>query len=92
MKAAKILAGCAYDPEALLVIIKAFGDAWLKLAPQFDGEVLREEARERLAHAILVVVKKDSHDPARLTDEALQVMAMSYGGTWLDPDGKLSSR
>jgi hypothetical protein len=89
MKAAKILAGCTYRPETLNVIGKAFDEAWLKLAPNIEGEALQEEARERLAHAVLVVAKEDSRDPAKLTHEALQIMAMSYGGTWLDPHGKL---
>jgi len=58
MKAAKILAGCTYGPEALKIIGKAFNDAWAEIAEHFAGDADRAAAaRERLAHAILIAAK-----------------------------------
>jgi len=51
MRAAKILAGCTYGPEALKIIGKAFEDAWADIAEHFAGDADRAAAaRERLAH------------------------------------------
>ena len=89
MKAAKILAGCTFGPEALNTIGKAFDDAWGNIAEHFAGDAMRAEAaRERLAHAVLVA-SEDSRDAQSLKTMALQIMVLSYRGSWLDPGGKL---
>ena len=92
MRAAKILAGCTYGPVTLKVIGKAFDDAWAQIAHHFEGdpEARHAEVRERLAHAILVAAREDSRDPVELKNEALQIMALSYRGSWLDPDSEIS--
>jgi hypothetical protein len=41
MRAAKILAGCTYGPEALKIIGKAFDDAWADIAEHFAGDADR---------------------------------------------------
>jgi len=92
MRAAKILAGCTYGPETLRIIGKAFDDAWADIAVHFAGDTGRAEAaRERLAHAVLVAAMKDSRDPERIKTMALQIMALSYRGSWLDPGGMIPS-
>ena len=91
MKAAKILAGCTFGPEALNIIGKAFDDAWGNIAEHFAGDARRAEAvRERLAHAVLVA-SEDSRDAESLRTMALQIMVLSYRGSWLDPGGKLQT-
>jgi len=92
MRAAKILAGCTYGPETLRIIGKAFDDAWADIAVHFAGDTGRAEAaRERLAHAVLVAAMEDSRDPGPIKTMALQIMALSYRGSWLDPGGMIPS-
>jgi hypothetical protein len=55
---------------------KAFDDAWAEIAHHFDGHA--EDARARLAHAVLIVTREDSDDPEQLKNDALQVMALAY--------------
>ena len=89
MRVAKILAGCTYGPETLKVIGKAFDDAWADIADHFAGDARRAEAaRERLAHAILIAASEDSREPEPIKTLALQIMALSYRGSWLDPGEK----
>jgi hypothetical protein len=89
MRVAKILAGCTYGPETLNVIGKAFDDAWADIADHFAGDARRAEAaRERLAHAILIAASEDSREPEPIKTLALQIMALSYRGSWLDPGEK----
>ena len=91
MRAAKILAGCTYGPETLKIIGKAFDDAWANIAEHFvDDASLANAARERLAHAVLVAATEESRDPEPIKLLALQIMALSYRGSWLDPAGKMS--
>jgi hypothetical protein len=90
MRVAKILAGCTYGPETLKVIGKAFDDAWAAIADHFAGDAPRAEAaRERLAHAVLIAAREDSREPEPIKNLALQIMALSYRGSWLDPGGKI---
>ena len=89
MRAAKILAGCTYSPETLKIISKAFDDAWADIAEHFAGDAGRAAAaRERLAHAVLIVATNASHESGPIKGMALQLMALSYRGSWLDPNGK----
>jgi len=91
MRAAAILAGCTFGPETLKTIGKAFDDAWGKIAEHFADDAGRAEAaRERLAHAVLMA-SGDSPDTESLKTMALQIMALSYLGSWLDPGGKLQT-
>ena len=78
MKARRLIESTIYEPEALQVVFKAFDGAWAEIAHHFDGDV--EQARLRLAHAVLIVTKGDSVDVERLKKEALEVMALAYPG------------
>jgi len=90
MRAAKILAGCTYSPEALKIISKAFHEAWSDIAEHFAGDAARAAAaRERLAHAVLIVATNVSHEAAPIKGMALQIMTLSYRGSWLDPSAKI---
>jgi hypothetical protein len=92
MRAARILAGSTYGPETLRIIGKAFDAAWASIAEHFAGDADRAEAaRERLAHAVLVAATEESRDSEPIKTMALQIMALSYRGSWLDPGGKISS-
>ena len=78
MKARRLIESSIYQPEALQTAFKAFDDAWAEIAHHFDGHA--EDARARLAHAVLIVTREDSDDPERLKNDALQVMALAYRG------------
>ena len=64
MKARRLIESSIYQPETLQTAFKAFDDAWAEIAHHFDGHA--EDARARLAHAVLIVTREDSDDPERL--------------------------
>jgi hypothetical protein len=76
MKARRLIESSIYEPETLHTAFKAFDDAWAEISHRFNGDA--EDARARLAHAVLIVTREDSDDPERLKNEALQVMALAY--------------
>ena len=54
MKVRRLIEASILDPETLHVVFQAFDDAWSEIAHHFDGH--GEQARLRLAHALLIVV------------------------------------
>ena len=60
MKARRLIETSTFEPETLQVLYKAFDDAWAEISHHFDGH--SEDARTRLAHAILLVAREDSKD------------------------------
>ena len=76
MKARRLIESATYQPETLQTAFKAFDEAWAEIAHHFNGDA--EDARARLAHAVLIVTREDSDDPERLKNDALQVMALAY--------------
>lgn len=78
MKAHRLIEGSSYPPETLGVILQAFDTAWAEIAHHFYGDPSIEDARLRLAHAVLVVAREDSDDLECLKNDALQVMAMAF--------------
>ena len=79
MKARRLTEGSAFAPKTLQTLCKAYDDAWGEIAHHFEGhEKLADEARIRLAHAVLVVANEDSDDFERVKNNALQVMALGY--------------
>jgi hypothetical protein len=78
LKARRLIEGSAYGPETLDIISKALDGAWAEIGHRFSEEA-HEDARLRLAHALLVVVEKDGKDdPEQLKNNALKVMALRY--------------
>jgi hypothetical protein len=43
-----------------------------------------------LAHAVLISLNADTRDSQAIKNTALQIMALSYCGSWLDANGKMS--
>jgi hypothetical protein len=79
VKARRLIESSAFEPETLQVIYKAFDAAWSEISDRFAGEdAATEQARMRLAHAVLIVASEDSRDADRLKNDALQVMALAY--------------
>jgi hypothetical protein len=76
VKARRLIEASTFEPETLQVVYKAFDDAWAEIAHHFAD--CHEQARMRLAHAVLIVAREDSDDPNRLKNDALQVMALAY--------------
>ena len=77
MLARRLLEHASFTPETLNVIFRALDDAWNDVAHLFpEGS---EEARARLAHAILIVAREDSNDAEVLKNGALQVLALALG-------------
>ncbi len=87
MKARRLIEASTFQPETLAVLFKAFDDAWTEIEPHFAGdEAAIEQARLRLAHAVLIVAREDDDDPEQVKNDALQVMALPLGA---GPDGLL---
>jgi hypothetical protein len=80
MQARKLIAGSTYGPETMRVIGAAFDEAWAAISHHFaSDDHASQEARVRLAHAVLAVAHEDSRDTEELKDAALQVMALGSG-------------
>jgi hypothetical protein len=77
MKARKLIDGASYGPDALKAIGKAFDEAWLTIAGNYDSASI-EAARLMLARAILSVADEDSRDVEVLKRGASQAMALAY--------------
>ena len=77
MKARRLIEGSAYGPETLDVLSKALDGAWTEIGHRFAEEA-HEDARLRLAHAVLVVAREDSRDPEVVKSDALKVMALRF--------------
>ncbi len=76
MKARQLIGSSIYGPRALRVVFQAFDGAWNDMAVQFGNDQRAiERARQRLAHALLVVASEDSDDPERLKKDALRLVA-----------------
>ena len=79
MKARRLIDGAAFGPATLKAMGEAFEQAWAQIAGNFgDSPTQLENARLRLAEALLSVATEDSTDVAALTAGALQAMAMDY--------------
>jgi hypothetical protein len=79
MKARKIIEGAAYGPDVVRALGQAFDEAWTEIADNFGSEPkVVEDARVRLAEAVLSVASKHSTDVAAIKNGALQAMATDY--------------
>ena len=82
MKARRLIESSSLPPETLRTVFKAFDDAWSEISDHFQGdERVAEQARMRLARAVLSVVLENSEGVERVKDEALQMMALAYRKT-----------
>jgi hypothetical protein len=79
MRARRLIETSTFGPKTLHVLFQAFDEAWIEIADHFNNEPKEiEQARLRLAPAVLVVAREDSDDPERLKNDALQIMALAY--------------
>jgi hypothetical protein len=77
MRARRLIDGASFGPATLKVIGQAFDEAWTEIAGNF-GPSQVEDARLRLAEALLSIANEDSTDVAALKNGALQAMALDY--------------
>jgi hypothetical protein len=79
MHARQLIDGAAFGPETLKAIGEAFDAAWAEIARNFgDVPVDIDNARYRLATALLSVASEESRDVEVLKRAALQRMALDY--------------
>jgi len=79
MKARRLIDGAALGPETLKAVGEAFDQAWAQIARNFgDNPTQVENARLRLAEAMLSIATEGSTDVAALKAGALQAMALDY--------------
>ena len=79
MRARQLIDGAAFGPEALKAIGEAFDAAWAEIEGNFGNvPVDVDNARYRLANALLSVASEDSRDVQVLKRAALQRMALDY--------------
>ena len=77
MKARQLISDCAYGPETLKVLFKAFDDAWEEIEANFEaGSGARDAARMELATVVLSLASEDSRDPDQIKQSALQIMRL----------------
>ena len=79
MKARRLIESSTFEPETLQIIFKGFDEAWSEISHHFDDtdDTTVEQARLRLAHAVMVVAREGSDDPERVKNDALQAMALA---------------
>jgi hypothetical protein len=81
MRARALIEGASFGPDALKAIYQAFDAAWASIAGNFGDEPrVVDEARLRLAKAVLSVADDESRDANVLRMAALEVMALEYRG------------
>jgi len=79
MRAKQLIDGASFGPDALKAIAEAFDAAWSAIAGNFGNDPSEiDDARYRLANAILSVASEDSRDVDVLKKAALQRMALDY--------------
>jgi hypothetical protein len=79
MKARKRIDGAAFGPDVVKALGQAFDEAWTEVAGNFGSDPrLVEDARLRLAKAVLSVASEHSADVAAIKNGALQAMAAHY--------------
>ena len=77
MKALKLLSGASYGPDEIKLMREAFEQAWAEIAHDYPSEQATvEEARERLAYAILAVARPYTNDVETLKRTAFKVLAL----------------
>jgi hypothetical protein len=71
--------GASYGPHTIKVLGQAFDEAWASIAGNFaENPADIEQARAKLANALLSVASGDSRDVEALKQGALQAMALAY--------------
>jgi hypothetical protein len=79
MKARRLVDGASFGPETLKILGQAFDEAWHEIEKNFgDSSSQIENARIRLAEALLSLASEDNTRVAALKAGALQAMAMDY--------------
>ena len=79
MRARKLIDGASFGLDALKAIGEAFDAAWQEIAPNFGNDPSDiDNARWKLANALLSIASEDSHDVEVLKQTALQRMALDY--------------
>jgi hypothetical protein len=75
MNARTLIANAPCSPAALDVLLKAFDDAWERLAPDVSPEAA-EAVRLRLANVVLALARGPLH-AKRITEAAVEAMYAS---------------
>ena len=79
MRARKLIDGASFGPETVKAMGRAFDQAWAEIAGHFgDSASQIENARLKLAEAMLSVATDGSTDVEALKAGALQAMALDY--------------
>jgi hypothetical protein len=79
MRARRLIDGASFGSEATKAIGQAFDAAWAEIARNFgDDPADIEDARLKLANALLSVASEDSQDVEVLKKAGLQRLALEY--------------
>jgi hypothetical protein len=79
MTARQLIDSTSYGPDAMKAIGQAFDEAWTSVAANFgDNPLDIEQARLKLANALLSVSSEDSRNVEALKKGALEAMALGY--------------
>ena len=78
MEARRVIENSSFDPATETILCKAFDAAWSQIEPHFEGdEPATENARMRLAYAVLIVARQGDDNTEQVKNDALQVMALA---------------
>ena len=77
MRGQQLIDGASFGPEAMKAIGDAFDAAWVEIAGNFGNDPVDiDNARYRLANALISVASEDSRDVEVLKRGALEEMAL----------------
>jgi hypothetical protein len=80
MTARRLIQGASHDPATLKALSQAFDGAWATIAGKYGTAPADvENARLRLAKALLFVAPTIGMDVRALKRAALEAMALNYG-------------
>jgi len=77
MEPRRLMDRASLGPDTLKAVCEAFDQAWMEIAGNF-GTTQVENARLKLAEAMMSVATEDSTDVAALKAGALQAMALDH--------------
>jgi hypothetical protein len=81
MPARQLIDGASFGPDTLKALGQAFDEAWQDIAGNFgDDPQDVEQARTKLANALLSIADEDTRNVDVLKRAALQRMALDYRG------------
>ena len=74
-RARQLLREAVYDPATVVLLAKAFDEAWAVVAPNYAAVMAIDTARVQLANIVLSLAAEGERDPERLKERAIGTLS-----------------